>query len=83
MAFNLAGAGMLVVLSGGNAGSLEVLNTGHMLLGWGFGGFVSLQETIWGSYFGRRSAIVLLIRRPTKPTLLEVLIRRPTVLSAR
>ena len=130
-AFNLAGAGMLVILGGGNSGSLPVLTAGYVVLGWGFGGFIPLQETIWGSYFGRRylgavrsiampfalffaaggpqaasfyvdvvgnydgafvtvaamwalgGAIMLLIRRPAKPTLLEVLMRRPTVTPGR
>ena len=117
--FYLAGTGMTVILAGANAGSLPVIAAGYILLGWGFGGFIPLQETIWGSYFGRRylgavrsvampfalflgaggplaasfyvdqvgnydgvfitvaamwalgGAMMLLITRPTKPTLLE------------
>jgi len=124
-AFSLAGAGMVVILVGANSGALPVLISGFVLLGWGFGGFIPLQETIWGSYFGRRylgavrsvampfalflgaggplaasfyvdlvdnydgvfltvaalwglgAVMMLFIKRPTKPTLLEVLTRRP------
>jgi len=127
VAFGLAGAGMLVILIGANVGTLPVLIGGFVLLGWGFGGFIPLQETIWGSYFGRRylgavrsvampfalflgaggplaasfyvdlvdnydgvfitvaalwmlgGAMMLFIRRPTKPTLLEVLMKRPAI----
>lgn len=127
IAFGLAGVGTLLILGGANSGSLPVLIGGFVLLGWGFGGFIPLQETIWGSYFGRRylgavrsvampfalflgaggplgasfyvdivdsydgvfitvaalwmlgGAMMLLIKRPTKPTLLEVLMKRPAV----
>lgn len=54
IAFSLAAFGTLVVLVGGTGGSLATLIGGFALLGWGFGGFIPLQETIWGSYFGRR-----------------------------
>ncbi len=125
VAFGLAGIGTLLILLGANGETLPVLIAGFALLGWGFGGFIPLQETIWGSYFGRRylgrvrsvampfalflgaggpqaasfyvdavgnydgvfiavaalwiigGAMMLLIKRPTKPTLLEVLMRRP------
>ena len=124
-AFALAAAGTLVILTGANSGSLTVLIGGFVLLGFGFGGFIPLQETIWGSYFGRRylgavrsiampfalflgaggplaasyyvdvvgdydgvfltvaalwalgGAMMLLITRPKKSTLLEVLMKRP------
>jgi len=127
VAFGLAGVGTLIILSGANSGSLPVLIGGFVLLGWGFGGFIPLQETIWGTYFGRRylgavrsvampfalflgaggplgasfyvdtvdsydgvfitvaalwvlgGAMMLFIKRPTKPTLLEVLMKRPAV----
>ena len=52
--FNLAGVGMIVILVGANSGSLWVIAGGYILLGSGFGGFIPLQEMIWGSYFGRR-----------------------------
>jgi MFS family permease len=125
VAFWMAGAGMAIILAGAKAGSLPVLAGGYILLGWGFGGFIPLQETIWGSYFGRRylgavrsvalpfalllaaggplaasfyadivgnydgvfltvtalwvigGLVMLTIRRPTKPTLIDVLTRRP------
>lgn len=54
VAFWLAAAGTFVILTGANDGSLPMLIGGFALLGWGFGGFIPLQETIWGSYFGRR-----------------------------
>jgi len=128
VAFGIASAGTSVILVGANAGVLWVLTAGYLALGWGFGGFIPLQETIWGTYFGRRylgsvrsvampaslalgaggpqvasmyvdavdnydgvfitlavlwaagGLMMLLIRRPTKPsepTLLEVLTKRP------
>jgi len=129
VAFGLASSGTFVILAGATGGSLPLLIGGFALLGWGFGGFIPLQETIWGSYFGRRylgavrsvampfalflgaggplaasayvdfvgsytgvfvtvtvlwalgGVMVLFITRPTRPhqpTLLEVLMKRPT-----
>lgn len=53
-AFWFAALGTFIILGGANAGSWPVSALGFALLGWGFGGFIPLQETIWGSYFGRR-----------------------------
>ena len=131
IAFAMAGAGTLVILGGANAGVLWILTGGYLLLGWGFGGFIPLQETIWGTYFGRRylgavrsvampaslalgaggpqvaslyvdavgdydgifltvaalwfiGAVMMLgIRRPVKPTLLEVLRKPPSAAGRR
>lgn len=54
VAFWLAASGTFVILAGASRGSWPMLIGGFALLGWGFGGFIPLQETIWGSYFGRR-----------------------------
>ena len=53
-AFILAGTGMSLVVFFAHAGLLVPLPLAFVLLGWGFGGQIPLQETIWASYFGRR-----------------------------
>jgi MFS family permease len=54
VAFGLASIGTLLILIGANDESLPILIAGCALLGWSSGGFIPLQETIVGSYFGRR-----------------------------
>ena len=54
VAFLMAGAGMAAVVFFASNGWLIPLLLAFVLLGWGFGGQIPLQETIWGSYFGRR-----------------------------
>ena len=49
-----SGIGMVLVVIGAQAGSIPLLTTGFLTIGFGFGGQIPLQETIWGSYFGRR-----------------------------
>jgi OFA family oxalate/formate antiporter-like MFS transporter len=49
-----SGVGMVVVILAAQAGSIPMLVTGYLAIGFGFGGQIPLQETIWGSYFGRR-----------------------------
>jgi len=49
-----SGIGMVLVVIGAQAGSIPLLIAGFLTIGFGFGGQIPLQETIWGSYFGRR-----------------------------
>ncbi|MCK9487142.1 MAG: MFS transporter [Dehalococcoidia bacterium] len=52
--FGQAGVAMIVIVFAANADAVPLLVLGYALMGWGFGGQIPLQETIWGSYFGRR-----------------------------
>jgi sugar phosphate permease len=52
--FIVAAAGMPVVIIGGATASIPVLAAGLFLVGFGLGGQIPIQETIWASYFGRR-----------------------------
>lgn len=54
VAFIMAGVGMALVVIFAHQGALVPLLFAFGLLGWGFGGQIPLQETIWASYFGRR-----------------------------
>lgn len=45
---------MVVILLAAEAKAIVPLTAGFVLMGWGFGGAIPLQETIWASYFGRR-----------------------------
>lgn len=52
--FVLSGIAMIVIVLAAKQHALVPLVAGFLLMGWGFGGQIPLQETIWGSYFGRR-----------------------------
>ncbi|MPZ99399.1 MAG: MFS transporter [Dehalococcoidia bacterium] len=52
--FALSAAAMVIIVLSAKANSLPTLTAGFLLLGWGFGGQIPLQETIWATYFGRR-----------------------------
>lgn len=52
--FAQAGVAMMIIVFAANADLVPLLVLGYVLMGWGFGGQIPLQETIWGSYFGRR-----------------------------
>lgn len=52
--FLICACSMLVILSGAHASSVVLLGFGFFSLGVGIGGQVPIQETIWGTYFGRR-----------------------------
>ncbi len=52
--FILAGGGLGIVVAAANANADLVLGAGFLVLGLGFGSQVPLEETIWGTYFGRR-----------------------------
>lgn len=45
---------MVIILLAAEAHALIPLTVGFVVIGWGFGGAIPLQETIWASYFGRR-----------------------------
>jgi OFA family oxalate/formate antiporter-like MFS transporter len=52
--FAMSGTAMIIILAAAKANALIPLVVGYLLMGWGFGGQIPLQETIWASYFGRR-----------------------------
>ncbi len=52
--FLVAAIGMPIVIAGGSTGSIPVLAVGLFFVGFGLGGQIPIQETIWASYFGRR-----------------------------
>jgi MFS family permease len=52
--FVQAGVAMVIIVFAATHDIVPLLVLGYALLGWGFGGQIPLQETIWGSYFGRR-----------------------------
>lgn len=54
MSFVLSGCSITGVIFASEAHALIPLAIAFVAVGWGFGGQIPLQETIWGSYFGRR-----------------------------
>jgi MFS transporter, OFA family, oxalate/formate antiporter len=54
VAFIMAGTGLGIIVFAASANMMIPMLLGLVVLGWGFGGQIPLQETIWGSYFGRR-----------------------------
>ncbi len=54
MSFVLSGCSISAVVFAAEARSMIPLAISFAAVGWGFGGQIPLQETIWGSYFGRR-----------------------------
>jgi MFS family permease len=52
--FLMSGVAMVVIVLAAKEQALVPLVAGFLLMGWGFGGQIPLQETIWASYFGRR-----------------------------
>ncbi|MEX1023377.1 MAG: MFS transporter, partial [Dehalococcoidia bacterium] len=52
--FVQSGLAMALIVYAATHGIVPLLVFGYVMLGWGFGGQIPLQETIWGSYFGRR-----------------------------
>ncbi|MBM3140915.1 MAG: MFS transporter, partial [Chloroflexi bacterium] len=52
--FSMSGVAILVILWATKAHAMAPLVVGFLVMGWGFGGQIPLQETIWASYFGRR-----------------------------
>ena len=54
MSFVLSGCAITGVVYAAESHVLIALAVAFAAVGWGFGGQIPLQETIWGSYFGRR-----------------------------
>ncbi len=54
LGFVLSGAAMVVIVVAAKQHAMLPLVAGFLAMGWGFGGQIPLQETIWASYFGRR-----------------------------
>ena len=52
--FVIAAIAMVIIVIGGELGSLPMLAVGFVLVGTGIGGQIPIQETIWATYFGRR-----------------------------
>ncbi|MEO8538581.1 MAG: MFS transporter, partial [bacterium] len=50
----ITGISMVVITASVNANSDFLVYFGFVLLGFGWGGMIPLQEVIWASYFGRR-----------------------------
>ena len=52
-AFALTGAGMVMMSPAAATGSIWLVGAVLLMYGFGIGGAVPLQETVWASYFGR------------------------------
>jgi nitrate/nitrite transporter NarK len=52
--FVVAAIGVVIVVLAAEVGNGAVLAFGFVLVGWGLGGQIPIQEVIWASYFGRR-----------------------------
>ncbi len=52
--FAQSGVAMVIIVFAATSDIVPLLVLGYAMMGWGFGGQIPLQETIWGSYFGRR-----------------------------
>ena len=54
LSFVMNAAAMVVIVLAAQTQSTLMLAIGFFVVGWGIGGQIPLQETIWASYFGRR-----------------------------
>lgn len=54
LSFIMNTAGLVLIVLATKNRSTPPLTVGYFIVGWGIGGQIPLQETIWGSYFGRR-----------------------------
>jgi MFS family permease len=54
LSFAMNAGGLLLIVAATIAHAVPPLAIGYFIVGWGIGGQIPLQETIWGSYFGRR-----------------------------
>ena len=50
----LSALGQFLIVYAVTSDAINLLYLGYILMGIGIGGMIPLQETIWGSYFGRR-----------------------------
>ncbi len=54
ISFVMTAVAMVIIVTSAKAGATPMLAGGYLLLGWGIGGQIPIQEMIWASYFGRR-----------------------------
>lgn len=54
LSFVMNAVAMVVIVLAAQTQSTLILAIGFFVVGWGIGGQIPLQETIWASYFGRR-----------------------------
>lgn len=54
LSFAMNAVAMVIIVLATNTGSTPLLAVGYFIVGWGIGGQIPLQETIWATYFGRR-----------------------------
>ena len=54
LSFTMNAGAMLIIIAATRIESVPLLAVGYFVIGWGIGGQIPLQETIWASYFGRR-----------------------------
>ena len=50
----ITGCSLIIITASVNAGADWAIYFGFIMLGFGWGGMIPLQEVIWASYFGRR-----------------------------
>lgn len=54
LGFVIAGVAIVVIVFAANHHVVPLLAGTYFVMGWGIGGQLPLQETVWASYFGRR-----------------------------
>lgn len=54
LGFVQSGIALVVIVVAAHEEMRPLLVVGFLMMGWGFGGQIPLQETIWATYFGRR-----------------------------
>jgi MFS family permease len=54
LSFLMNTVALVVIVAAVQAHSTWLLGVGYFVVGWGIGGQIPLQETIWATYFGRR-----------------------------
>lgn len=54
LSFVMNAVAMVIIVLAAQTGATLILAIGFFVVGWGIGGQIPLQETIWASYFGRR-----------------------------
>ena len=54
LSFVMNAVAMVIIVLAAQTQATLMLAIGFFIVGWGIGGQIPLQETIWASYFGRR-----------------------------